>query len=249
MTGGISEPDTRDTCAQKARRLLEDETLREKLADLLAFYFADTTEILHWAASENEGIRQEGLENEIFSCFHHLARGFCSGDSELAKTELDKGRKTHLKRLLYDGFKIIIANHLSDYNAVVRTLDYIVLNEDYKDFNPDGFRECLEAQRLAREIKHVFKKAKDFESRGKDESENLYRDALNKCSELEEKLIMFKDDAAFKVCIAKFTRGECEKKELRDAQEADRRENRKWRRITLAVSLLAVVVSLFAGFR
>lgn len=249
MTGAVSEPDSREKSAEKALLLLENTELRKQLAELLAFYFADATDIIHWAASENEGVRQEALENEIFSCFHHIARGFCSGDPNVAKTELDKGRKTHLKRLVHDAFKIIIANHLSDCNAAVRTIDYIVLNEDYKDFNPDGFRECLEAQQLARSIKRLFKKAKDLEARGIDDAEKLYREALNECSELEEKLIAFKDDAAFKVCIAKFTREEREKKELRDSQEADRRENRKWRRITLVVSVLAICASVFAALK
>lgn len=237
MTGATSEPLSREDCAKNARRVLEDEAIREKLADLFAFYFAEATDVMHWAASENEGVHQEGLENEIFSCFHHIARGFCSGNPDSAVSEIDKGRKTHLKRLLFDAFKIVIANHLEDYNATIRTLDYIVLNEDYKTFNEKGFQDCLDAQRLAREIKHLFKKAKDLEAQGQDESENLYRETLNKCSELEEKLITFKDDAAFKVCIARFNRGEHDRKSLVE-------ENRKWRKRTFLVSLAAIAVSV-----
>lgn len=246
MTGETSDAAARNRCAENAERMLEIPRVRKKLAELLAFYYSDTTDVTNWAASENEGVRQEALENEIYSCFHHIARGLCSGEAPRAEAELEKGKGSHLKRLLYDAYKIVISNHLESFNATVRVLDYVILSSDYRNFDSAGFQECLAAHELAKDIKKLFLEAKNLESAGNPAAEERFRDAAVKCSELEEKILVFQDNASYKVCVAKFVKDEREKKELRDSQETERRKNEKWRKRNFFVAVSAVVVSVVA---
>lgn len=120
-----------------ARKMLQQEGTQKMLADLFASYLSSVQPIVIAATVQRAGIRPEGLENEIYSCFHHVARGLCyKKNEEEAGSEVRKGEETHLKRLRLDAYKIAIRPYLEEYQFIVQGLCELASD---RDFNSDCF--------------------------------------------------------------------------------------------------------------
>lgn len=91
------------------KRYLEDAGYKESLHLLFDYYNNHLQEIFELATIESNGVRPEHLENEIYSAFHHINRSLFDSDTiDDAKQELSHALNSHLKRVEYDSYKIVL---------------------------------------------------------------------------------------------------------------------------------------------
>ena len=226
-----------------ALRMLREESVQDRLASLMASYLAVVQPIITEATVEKAGIRPAGLENEIYSCFHHIARGLCeSTEKEEAVREVDKGENSHLKRVLLDSYKIAISPSLQEYRFIVEDLYHLSLD---KDFNPDIYgaepiKKIRNILHIKTEVKEAYKRAKYNEALGNsEESIAAYEEALNACGKLRIAINALMEKDVYIVAKAHAARRQAEKDE-------DRKENRLNNRITWIIAGLALAVAAFA---
>lgn len=226
-----------------ARVMLRQENVQEKLATLFASYLSDVQPIIIAATVQRSGVRPEGLENEIYSCFHHVARGLCykknRGD---AGREVKKGEETHLKRLLLDAYKIAIRPYLEEYQFIVQGLCELASNKDFNStcFGPEPYEKIRQVLKIKTEIKQAYKDAKHQEALGNSDRAFVEFDrALNGCYELERAVNAVMEEDVYIVARAYIARRDADRR-------ADKRENRIYNLISLIISGIAAVCALLA---
>lgn len=216
-----------------ALSLLEQKDIQESLADVFAFYAYDLYDILTIATVENAGVRPERLTNEIFSSFHHIARGLCVDDREIdVNKELNSARSSHLKRAALDSYKISINAALSEDNKAKELLDYLVLVEDFTRFVPDGLDKVNKIKAVSRAVKQSYASARQHEAHGNfDGALTSYNEALEGCYDLRDKLTIFTHDKSYILACAREAKKE--------------REATKNRWLTIGVAILAAALSAY----
>lgn len=226
-----------------ALQMLQQESVQRKLASLLSAYWDDVQPIVVEATVQNAGIRQEGLENEIYSCFHHVARGVCvCNGAEEVEREMGKAEDSHLKRVLLDSYKIAIRPCLSQYQFVIEDLYHLSLD---RDFNPeiygaDSVRQVRDVLKLTSQIKDAYKAAKMHEACGETEKAiEFYERALVDCGNLRGALEELMKGDVYVVAKAHAASKRAEK-------ESDKRELKIDRRITHIIAGGALLVSIMA---
>ena len=226
-----------------ALEMLRNEAVQQKLASLMASYLAVVQPIITEATVQKAGIRPAGLENEIYSCFHHIARGLCEASKEEdAVREVDKGENSHLKRVLLDSYKIAISPCLQEYQFIVEDLYHLSLD---KDFNPDIYGEqpikrIWNILKIKTEVKEAYQEAKRNEALGNTEKAiEAYDAALIKCDYLRIALNALMEKDVYIVAKAHAVRKQAERNE-------DRKENRLNNRVTWIIAVLALVVAACA---
>jgi hypothetical protein len=103
---------------------LQDPVIQSKIRDIFLRYYDDLQEILTVATVESGGIRPDGLANEVYACFHHMARALCEANAD-TDSELKSAQKSHLKRATLDAYKIAINSYLSEEQKMRDVLDYL----------------------------------------------------------------------------------------------------------------------------
>lgn len=171
------------------KQLLAEPQIQDELAALFAYYYDEVHFISDVAASECQGIRPRGLENEVYACLHHIARGLAIMESDQAIEEIRKGRLTHLKRLHLDAYKIAINSFLTEYAEFVSSLRFFVLEDAFKKIDPDGSAKAIAISDIAGMIKKNYLEARKLESEGKhSEASDLFLAVLTDCYDLRQKI-------------------------------------------------------------
>ncbi|WP_412851523.1 hypothetical protein [Ectothiorhodospira shaposhnikovii] len=182
---------------------MEDASVRESLAETFSYYARELNDVLTVATIESAGVRPEGLANEVFSAFHHIARGLCLAEAD-AQEEIEKARSTHLKRATLDSYKIAINSFLKEDTKERELLDYMVLVEDFTRYVPDGLKKVQEVKDLSREVKGLYAQAKRLESRGEfTQAIKQYNQALARCYTLRQKVEVFTRDQSYVLATAR----------------------------------------------
>ena len=100
---------------------LNEEGVRGEVEEVFRHYYEDLLPVLVIATAESDGKRPEGLCNEIYSCFHHIARALCEQKVDI-QDELKSAKKSHLKRAIFDSYKIAINAHLGELSEAKNLL-------------------------------------------------------------------------------------------------------------------------------
>ena len=207
--------DCKEDGKKKALENLKKTDIQEQLAEILSTYCVDLHDILTIATIHSAGVRPEGLSNEIFSCFHHIARGLCLPDVD-PKTELTAARKSHIKRAILDSYKIAINFILKEDESLREILDYLVLAEDFSKYIPDGMDKVNKIKESVREVKSLYTKAKKSEATSEfDEAIEFYNAALDKGMDLLELLEVFTKDKVYLLACSREVSNKKDKKKDR----------------------------------
>lgn len=162
---------------------LTDPQIRGQLAELVILYYRDHKEALTLAEVATNGRRPEGLTNEIYACFHHLARGLVEGDCDPLH-ELGDKSQSHLKRLGLDSLKLYINSVLKDSEPVLQALDLLSGHPRLRSI-VDGGEGTLDATLLCRnELRKCYLAAKQSENWGRTDVMAKYQAATQRAMEL-----------------------------------------------------------------
>lgn len=216
--------DEKDKLCANALHMLQKESVQRKLASLLAGYLNDVQPIIVEATVQNAGVRPSGLENEVYSCFHHIARGLCvyEADGE-TEQEIEKAEDSHLKRVLLDSYKIAICPSLKEYQFVVEDLYHLSLDKDFNPeiYGPESIKKIQKILELKTQVKNAYKKAKLHESCGEiEQAIGAYDNALAECGNLRRALAALMKGDVYIVAKAHAARKRAE-------QNKDKKAN-KW---------------------
>ena len=202
------ESDTRD----RILRRLDEAQVQNALADVFTSYLDDLHDVLNLATVENNGVRPEGLANEVFSCFHHLARGLSQEEDDTSLEQFHTARGSHLKRAILDSYKIALNSILTEDAKLREVLDYIVLAEDFAQYIPDGLQKINEIKDKARLVKREYRSAKKAEARGNfDEAMGTFNTALEYAGELQKQIAVFTQDKTYLLACSRETQRKQEK--------------------------------------
>jgi len=208
--------DCKDDGKNRALENLKKPEIQDKLAEILAIYCVDLHDILTLATTHNAGVRPEGLSNEIFSCFHHIARGLCLPDVN-PDTELTSARKSHIKRAILDSYKIAINFILREDESLREVLDYLVLAEDFAKYIPDGMDKVNGIKESSRKVKSIYMEAKQSEAKSNfDKAIELYNSALSEGMDLLDLLEIFTKDKVYLLACSRAVIADKEKKKDRN---------------------------------
>ena len=217
----------RQTCAER----LASSRIQAKLVEVFAFYFYDVQEIMHFASVQLGGERPPNLTNEIFSCFHHIARGLCIGDT-VTRTlgECDGAANSHLMRATLDSYKMAIHCVVQKDRQLKKVLDFLVLVDDFEKYVPDGIAKIHEINTISNDMQRHHVVAKVMEAQGKhDLAIQSFKAALDKAKELSEKILVFTGNETYLLACA------------REARE--RNERKKDRRNVILAALISACAS------
>lgn len=221
--------DCKEAGRNNALEKLKKPEVQEQLAKILSTYFFDLHEILTIATVQSAGVRPEGLSNEIYSCFHHIARGLCIPGANIER-ELISAEKSHIKRAILDSYKITINSILREDEALREILDYLVLAEDFARYIPDGMAKVNEIKDVSRKVKLSYGEAKRFEARAEfDKAIESYNEALKQGTNLLDLLEIFTKDKVYLLA--------CSREVAKD------KESKKNRRVVIIAALLGAVFS------
>jgi len=221
--------ENKEEALQKALQQLSRKETQEKLAEIFTYYGYDLYNIFVLATVENAGERPENLTNEIFSCFHHIARAMCLDGMDV-QSELRSALGSHLKRATLDSYKISISSYLEDDQKLRDVLDYLVLAEDFSRYVPNGLEKTEEIREQARKVKYHYERAKLKEASGKfDDAMSEYNSSLEECVALRDKIKIFTNDKVYLLAAAR---------------EAKQQENLvASRRVTMRAAILSAIIS------
>lgn len=226
--------ESQDEAQRRAVALLKDDDIQQLLVEAFSYYSSELYDVLTLATVENAGVRPEGLANEVFSAFHHLARGLCVADADVS-AELHAARSSHLKRATLDSYKIAINAILREDDKAKELLDYLVLVEDFTRYVPDGLQKVGEIKDSSREVKLLYKEAKRLESCGHfTESIQKYNETLTKCYKLRELIEAFTRDRSYILATA------------REAKKDKQRSSD--RKFTVAMVILTAILTASATY-
>ncbi|MEO0515258.1 MAG: hypothetical protein AAF086_08190 [Planctomycetota bacterium] len=182
---------------------LREAEVQKALACVFARYVDDLQELIVLATVENGGVRPKGLTNEIYSAFHHLARGLSEDHTDF-RDQFKSARESHLKRAILDSYKIAINSILDEDNKLLETLYYIVLSEDFTRYIPDGLEKTQKIKDKAASVKAAYKAAMHEERRGDfDAAITSYNTSLERAYELQPLIEVFTRDKTYLLACAR----------------------------------------------
>lgn len=241
----------RHSCVKSnIEKQLEQPEIRRALADLFSNYYIDFREIVTMAEVESEGIRPEGLANEVYAAFQHIARGLSepSSDKQFALNEIEKARHSHLKRMALDSHKIVINRVLSDAKPILNVIDIIASKPELPELIDGGFETLAEIRKKRTEVKFRYLEAKRAEGRA-DDALTAYQSALAISMELRDEVEKLSVD---KRVIYTLARDEEERKARMRAEKQSERsleisaEANKTAKHSKHISLTVMVLSAIA---
>lgn len=223
------------TTAQTALERLGNADTKASVAEVFCHYYKDLQPILILATAESSGTRPEGLSNEIYACFHHVARALCEADADVS-SELKSAQKSHLKRAILDSYKIVVHAHLSELDEARKLLDYMVLMKEFAHYFPLGVERATEVKAIGAQVKSNYVAAKTAESTGHfEEAIEKFNLALDLCGTLREKLNVFTSDRSYVYA--------CEREAERKADQARERRINIW--VPIACTVITAVLTAF----
>jgi hypothetical protein len=223
------------TTAQTALERLSDSKVRATIVDIFRHYYEDLQPILIIATAEASGTRPEGLSNEIYACFHHVARALCQADANVT-SELNSAQKSHLKRAILDSYKIAIHSHLAELDEAKKLLDYMVLVKDFAHYFPRGVERAAEVKALGVQVKSSYLAARTAEATGDFElAIGKFNSALDLCGTLREKLNVFTSDQTYMFA--------CEREAERKASQARERRISIW--VPIGCTIITAILTAF----
>lgn len=228
------------------KQLLAEPKIQDKLANLLSYYYDEVHYISDIAASECQGIRPSGLENEVYACLHHIARGLAIQERDQAMEEIGKGCCTHLKRLHLDAYKIAINAFLTEYSELVGTIRFFVLEDTFKKVDQNGTMKAVAISDTAAEIKKMYLDAKRCESAGDfKQALNLFNDALTSCYDLRAKIRELTSNNLYSIALAYTEKQRQEKIQEKEKERQERlQEKKKDRRWDVFKIILTAIITL-----
>lgn len=213
--------DSREDGKNRVLEHLKNTEIQEQLAEILITYSIDLHDILTVATVHNSGIRPEGISNEVFSCFHHIARGLCLPDVNVT-AELTAARKSHIKRAILDSYKVAINFILKEDEKLKEILDYLVLAEDFAKYIPDGMDKINTIKLHSRKVKDFYIEAKRSEAKSDfDDAIEKYNLSLEKGMELLDLLEVFTKDKVYLLACSR---------------EVSNKKDKKWDRLVIIFS-------------
>ncbi|MCD4823624.1 MAG: hypothetical protein K8S55_03385 [Phycisphaerae bacterium] len=219
------------------QRLSNPDT-RENIAEIFSRYYEDLLPILVIATTEADGVRPEGLSNEVYACFHHIARALCEEDVD-AKDELASANKSHIKRAILDSYKIAINSYLAEASQAKDLLDYMVLVKEFGDYVEDGVQKAAKVKKLSTQVKQSYQKAKNHEMKGAfGKSIEECETTLDLCEKLREALEVFTSDRTYIFA--------CEREAQRKQEKTRDRKIAIWIPIVCAILASALTATLTA---
>lgn len=188
---------TPDQVRATIEKRLDDPKVKALLTEIFLQYHKDLLPILVIATAEADGVRPEGLSNEMYACLHHMARGVCVEGAN-PEAELESARKSHIKRATLDSYKIAIHSYLAELSQAKDLLDYMVLIKEFSAYIPDGIQKAKEVKDLGAQVKNKYRAARFHEMRGAFDDANIsFSDCLELCEKLREKLEVFTSDRTY----------------------------------------------------
>lgn len=224
---------------QRAQERLGDETTRRLLAETLVFYYKDLREAITFAEVLSEGHRPEGLINEIYACFHHIARGLVEENADAFK-ELCSAKDSHLKRMGLDAHKILINRCLGEAKPILDSLDLIAGNAEISNLIDGGRATINRIRDLRTQVRDVYLDAKRAEGRGETNAIRQYEAAANIAVELlnEVQKVIATNEVLFAIKRDEELRQD-RKSSLKIAENSAR-----WGKAAVIVAAVAVVISI-----
>ena len=144
---------------------IQNTDIQNGIVDVFVSYHQKLQDILTVATVENNGVRPEGLTNEIYACFHHIGRVLLYPESDI-KHELKTAHDSHLKRATLDSYKIAINTILEQEAKFREIVDYFILVDNFSKYVPDGFQHVKTIREKSGNAKEYYQKAKACESQG-----------------------------------------------------------------------------------
>ncbi len=196
--------------------ILSNTEYQEKLYELLSFYKDDLQWLIELATVENNGNRPAGLENEIYSVFHHIYRSiYCKNSVENACKELDTAMNSHLQRIQYDAYKIALNATLKESDKIIQDYEFLLLDPDFRDVLPNAVSIFQKIQETRKIIKDAYLEAKKYEREGKKtEVIAKYNEALSSVPILNEKISEIENDKRFSVALLSVKKKEDKEKQF-----------------------------------
>lgn len=191
-----------------------DSDYQKELYSIFEIYHNDFEPPLDLATVENDGIRPECLENEIYSLFHHISRSiFCADSKASAIEELRKGSRSHLQRAILDSYKISINSFLERSRTVVENLQQLVLDENFRKCIEDADGDYRALCTFQKDVKKTYLAAKKLERSGNFESAiEKYNLVLDKLVDFESKINEYENSKVYKLALRLLVKKEKEKK-------------------------------------
>jgi hypothetical protein len=187
MPEDASPEKRREEINARALERLQKPEVQEALAKLVTDYYVDFRYVVTQAEVESEGVRPEGLTNEVYACFHHITRGL-SEEDESPVDEVEKGQDTHLKRLALDAHKIVINRVLKESYPILSAIDFLMSRPELPQLIEGGYERLNEVRIKRQKVKELYLSAKRLEGRGKNHA------PLEKYGEALECAILLRDE-------------------------------------------------------
>lgn len=218
---------------------LGDEEIQQLLAEALVFYYKDIRETITFAEVLSDGHRPEGLTNEIYACFHHIARGLVEESVDSSK-ELRSAKNSHLKRMGFDAHKILINRCLEEARPVLDSLDLIASNPDTSALIDGGRVTINRIRELRTTVRDTYLQAKRAEGRGDTETLTHYEAAANAAVQLldEAQKVIATNEVLYAIKRDEELRLD-RKSSLKIA-----RESARWGKGAVIVATIAAVISV-----
>lgn len=199
-----------------ANNLLSNAQYQKKLYELLSFYKDDLQWLIELATVESNGNRPAGLENEIYSVFHHIYRSiYCKASVEDACKELDTAMNSHLQRIQFDAYKIALNAALKKSDRIIQDYEFLLLDHDFRDVLPNAVGIFQKIQETRKIIKNTYLEAKGYEREGKKaEVIAKYNEAVSNVPVLEEKISEIENDKRFVVALLSVKKKEDKEKQF-----------------------------------
>lgn len=190
---------------------------QKELYGVFESYHNNLEPILDLATIENDGIRPECLENEVYSLFHHISRSiFSSKNKKAGIEELRKGVQSHLRRAILDSYKISINSFLERSRVVVENIQQLILDEDFRKCINDADSEYQEICTFQKTVKAWYLTAKKLERSGDfDKAIEKYNEILDLLYDFDSKISEYENSKLYKLALQLLVKKEKEKKAQR----------------------------------
>jgi hypothetical protein len=194
--------------------MLANKKYQEALLSVFEEYHAGLEEILELATIENDGLRPQHIENEIYALFHHISRSVCHiKDVEDAVKEVEQAKSSHLKRAILDSYKIAINIVLKESDKKTDLLEDLATDPDYRECINDSIisLELLKNGKSA--IKTTYLEAKKKEREGNTAGAiELYNSTIEKIGDLSKTIAEIEGNNTFRIAVKRIKKIEKNKK-------------------------------------
>jgi hypothetical protein len=194
--------------------ILANEEYQKALLSVFEDYHNDLEEILELATIENNGLRPQNIENEIFALFHHISRSICHiKNVDDAIKEVEGAKNSHLKRAILDSYKIAINRVLKESDKKTDLLEDIATDPDYRECIGESAISLKLLKERKSEIKKTYLEAKKKEREGNmAEAQKLYNSTIEKLDDLSKSVAEIEKDGTFFLALKRIKRIEKSKK-------------------------------------